>query len=297
MLLIGCTNLVEVHKSVGQHKKLVVLYMKGCKNLKTLPTKFEMDSLKELILSGCSKVKKLPEFGSNMKCLSLLNLEDCENLLSLPNSIHNLKSLKKLYISGCTKFSKLPHSMNENEYLEELDLRGTAIRDISLSKIHLENLKELSYGGRKQLANNSGNMLLRISKFRRQQNPKELILPPLSSLLALTSLNLNYCNLNDESIHNLGSLKFLQELDLSGNYFVNPPAYCISDLSMMQKLSFTDCPRLESLPVLPQNVQSFYATNSTQLNPLNLDPQRLWKIFESHLRLDQVRLLKDLSLN
>jgi hypothetical protein len=94
MLLIGCTNLIEVHHSVGQHKKLVVLYLKDCKNLKTFPKKLEMDSLEELNLSGCSKVKKLPEFGKNMKYLSLLNLENCINLICLPNSIHNLKSLK-----------------------------------------------------------------------------------------------------------------------------------------------------------------------------------------------------------
>ncbi|KAJ1383734.1 Leucine-rich repeat domain superfamily [Sesbania bispinosa] len=294
MLLIGCTNLVEVHQSVGQHKKLVVLMLSGCKNLRILPRKFEMDSLEELILSGCSKVKKLPEFGKTMKCLSLLDLENCKNLLCLPNSIHNLKSLRKLHVSGCSKFSRLPNNINENESLEEIDVSGTAIREITLSKIRLENLKVLSYGGRKELPSKSRDLLLKISKFIRHPNPKELILPPLSSLFALTSLNLSYCNLNDESIHDLGSLTLLQELNLSGNNFVNPPTHCISNLSMLQILTLTDCQRLESLPMLPPNVQSLYTTNCTQLKPLNLDEQMLWKIFESHLHLDQMDYLPEL---
>ncbi|XP_027368535.1 TMV resistance protein N-like [Abrus precatorius] len=288
LLLIGCINLIEVHQSVGQHKKLVVLYLKGCINLQTFPRRFEMDSLEELSLSGCSKVKKLPEFGKNMKCLSLLNLENCKNLLCLPNSICNLKSLRKLYISGCSKFSRLPDGMNENESLEELDVSGTAVRQITLSKVRLENLKELSFGGRK-VAPNSGNLLLWITKFKRQQETTELILPPLSRFFALTFLDLSYCNLTDNSIvHDLGSLPLLQGLDLSGNYFVNPPAQCITNLSMLETLSFTNCLRLESLPMLPPNIQALFTNNCPKMKPLNLDEQMLWKIFESHSNMDPI---------
>ncbi|XP_027187395.1 disease resistance protein Roq1-like [Cicer arietinum] len=143
LLLEGCTSLVKVHKSVGKHKKLVILNLKDCINLQTLPTKLEMDSLEELIFSGCKKVKKLPKFGKNMKYLSRLSLEDCKNLLCILTFICNMKSLKKLNISGCIKISRLPYNMNENESLEELDVSGTAIREITSSKVCLENLKKL----------------------------------------------------------------------------------------------------------------------------------------------------------
>lgn len=100
-------------------------------------------------------------------------------------------------------------------------------------------------------------------------------MPPLSSLLALVSLDLSYCDLNDESFpSHLGSLSLLQDLDLSGNNFVNPPAQCIINLSMLQNLSFNDCPRLESLPVLPPNLQGLYANNCPKLKPFNLDEDR-----------------------
>ncbi|KAK7276509.1 hypothetical protein RIF29_17649 [Crotalaria pallida] len=147
MLLDSCTNLVKVHQSVGKHKKLVLLSMRNCINLQTFPRKLEMESLEKLILSGCSKVKKLPEFGTNMKCLLELSLENCKNLVRLPRSISNLKSLRRLNISGCSRFSRLPN-MRENESLEELYASGTAIREISSSQVRLENLKEFSFGGK-----------------------------------------------------------------------------------------------------------------------------------------------------
>ncbi|KAI9072895.1 hypothetical protein K1719_045140 [Acacia pycnantha] len=53
LILEGCLKLVEVHPSLGQHKKLVLLDVRDCKNLKALPSRMEMDSLKTLILSGC----------------------------------------------------------------------------------------------------------------------------------------------------------------------------------------------------------------------------------------------------
>jgi len=200
LLLIGCVNLVEVHPSVGQHKRLDLLMLKDCKNLQIMPRKLEMDSLEELILSGCSKLEKLPEFGENMKSLSLLNVENCINLLCLPNSICNLKSLRKLYVSGCSRISTLPDGMNENESLEELDVSGTEITEISSSKVRLEILRELSFGGRKETTPKSQNLLQWISKFMGQSDMHESIVPPLSSLLALESLDLSYRDLTDESI-------------------------------------------------------------------------------------------------
>ena len=56
-------------------KKLSVLNLKGCKNLKSLPRKFEMESLEILILYDCSKIKTIPEFGENMEHVTKLDLD------------------------------------------------------------------------------------------------------------------------------------------------------------------------------------------------------------------------------
>ena len=56
-------------------KKLALLNLKGNKNLKSLPRKFEMESLKILILSDCSEIKTIPEFGENMGLVIELHLD------------------------------------------------------------------------------------------------------------------------------------------------------------------------------------------------------------------------------
>jgi hypothetical protein len=56
-VLEDCINLHVIHPSIGVHKRLKVLNLKGCKNLKSLPSKFEMESVEILILFGCAKVK------------------------------------------------------------------------------------------------------------------------------------------------------------------------------------------------------------------------------------------------
>ena len=111
-----CINLLWLHPSIGVLKKLTLLNLKGCKNLTTLPNKFEMESLEILVLSGCSKLKEIPEFGTNMQRvmelyldgtaitklpitighltgLALLNIRDCKSLTCLPSTIFNLKFL------------------------------------------------------------------------------------------------------------------------------------------------------------------------------------------------------------
>ena len=96
LVLEDCINLLGVHPSIGVHKKLKVLSLKGCKNLKSLPSKFEMESLEILILFGCSKVKKkIPEFGGNMERVCKLYL-DGTTITKLPASIKNLIGLVSL---------------------------------------------------------------------------------------------------------------------------------------------------------------------------------------------------------
>ena len=74
-MLEGCINLLKVHSSITVHKKLTLLSLKGCKNLNCLPSKIEMESLEILILSGCSKIKRTPEFMGNIERLQILRLD------------------------------------------------------------------------------------------------------------------------------------------------------------------------------------------------------------------------------
>ena len=57
LVLEGCINLPRIHPSIGIHKMHTILNLKGCKNLTSLPSKFEMECLTNLNLSGYSKIK------------------------------------------------------------------------------------------------------------------------------------------------------------------------------------------------------------------------------------------------
>ncbi|KAF7815232.1 TMV resistance protein N-like [Senna tora] len=303
LVLEGCKSLVEIHHSLCQHKKLMIVNLKDCKSLKALPRKLEMNSLVTFILSGCSKMRKLPEFGETMERLSTLDLEEtsvirlpeslafltglttlnlrnCKNLVCLPNVIHNLRSIKIINLSGCSKFEKLSENWNENKAMEELDVSGTAIKEVPSSIFLLENLKFLSFKGCKGTSpRQAGNFPIPFGWKHKLNNPSistMLTLPSsLPSLPLLKELDLSYCNLSDESLpKDLSNLSSLESLHLRGNNFVNLPATFISNLFRLKFISLKRCTRLQSLPKLPPNIKVIRANDCASMKAL-LDTQLL----------------------
>ncbi|XP_054793777.1 TMV resistance protein N-like [Prosopis cineraria] len=308
VILEGCVNLVEVHSSLGCHKNLATVNLRGCKSIETLPRKLEMKCLKTLVLSGCSKIKRLPEFGKSMECLSqldveetgitklpqslvnlttlaVLNLMDCKSLVYLPNVIQYMKSIRILNFSGCSKLSSLPEVSTENVTLEALDASGTAIKEVPSSICQLTNLKSLSFSGcTGQEQSSSQNFFSNFSWFSRITRPSistGLLLPAsLPSLSSLTNLDLSYCNLCDESLPNdFNALSSLEVLDLRGNNFVNLPSGFISNLLSLWGVFLSHCPRLQSLPRLPPNICKTDAADCPLVTP-KLGLQQLWELLE-----------------
>ncbi|KAF5811350.1 putative leucine-rich repeat domain superfamily [Helianthus annuus] len=78
----------------------------------------EMEALVTLLLSGCSNLEYIPEFGHKMKCL------------------------EHLYIDG-TNIKKLPESLGELCNLRKLDASETSIQEIPLSVHYLKRLRLL----------------------------------------------------------------------------------------------------------------------------------------------------------
>ncbi|XP_030935996.1 TMV resistance protein N-like [Quercus lobata] len=136
LVLNGCINLHEVHPSVMVPKKLTFLDLENCKSLRSLPNKFEMESLELLILSGCSKIKRIPEFMENMKRLSKIHL-NATAITKLPSSVEHLTNLA----------SFLPEKLWNVKSLEKVNVSGIALRELPLSVLTLKNLKELSFRG------------------------------------------------------------------------------------------------------------------------------------------------------
>ncbi|KAI9084095.1 hypothetical protein K1719_033951 [Acacia pycnantha] len=300
LILEGCSNLVEIHQSLVHHQKLVIVDLKDCKKVKTLPRKLEMNRLETFVLSGCSKVRKLPEFGKDMERLSKLDLEEtaiaklpqslgnligllelnlknCKRLVCLPYNVCKLKALKIFRISSCSKLSRLPENLTEIEALEVLDLSCIAIKGLSLCE----------YNGEVQYSSSSSRFLL----LQSPSSPTKFMLLP--SLSFLTELNLYGCNLCDGSLpDDISELSSLKHLFLGGNNFNHLPSGLISNLSKIETIDLSNCLRLRSLPQLPSNTFSIYAIGCLAMGHYGIS-QHLWDFIESFqpqqaLNLDEV---------
>ncbi|XP_057500343.1 disease resistance protein RPP2B-like [Actinidia eriantha] len=104
LILKDCINLVEVHESIVELRRLVVLNLQGCKKLGKLPRKIcQIKSLEKLILSGCSKLDELPPDLGKMESLKEFQL-DGVNLLS--STTGEVKSWHEVVYSWVSKPSK-----------------------------------------------------------------------------------------------------------------------------------------------------------------------------------------------
>ncbi|KAM3729346.1 hypothetical protein ACB098_12G004500 [Castanea mollissima] len=294
LILRRCTRLYMIRASLGDLKQLIRLDLNGCKGLKSLPHKINLEALEIIDLGGCSRLKKFPEITGNMsplsklylsetiiKDLSLLleyltnltklDLRECKNLSSLPNAMCSLMSLKTLNLSGCSRLDKLPENLGNVEGLEVLNVSGTGIRGLPSSIILLKNLKNLSFSGCDFLLSKPSNKLLNFPLFQRSPDATGMLMHTLSSLSSLRDLNLSYCNLRavPDVIGCLSSLTFLQ---LKGNNFASLPKNIIQ-LSHLKTLYLCGCMDLRLLPELPLNIKYINADGCMSLETLPIRPE------------------------
>ena len=249
LILRGCTRLSNIRASLGNLKQLIQLDLNGCKSLRSLPNKIGLEALEIFDLGGCSRLKKFPEIVGNMSRLSelylnetsikdlplsmkhvtgliKLDLRDCKNLSSLLNACCSSMSLKILTLSGCSKIDELPEKLGNLKGLEELDVSGTAIKDLPLAMQHVTGLIKLDLRDCKNLSS----------------------LPnAYCSSMSLKILTLSGCSKIDELPENLGNLKGLKELDVSGTAIKDLPL-AVQHVTSLIKLNLRDCKNLSSLP-------------------------------------------------
>lgn len=302
--LEGCSKLCEIHPSLFVHRKLIVLNLKDCTGLTSLPSKISMESLRKLVLSGCSELKKFPEIVGSMKCLlellldgtaieelpmsielltglCLLNLKHCCNLMRLPSTINSLTSLKTLNLSGCTKPKNVVESLEPAKSFEELDSSGTAIGKLVSSNFLVKNIKSMFLRGCKGSSSSSASWYPRfpinLMPTRRSFDRMAMILSSLSGMSSLAKLDLSDCSLGEGTIpSDLCTLSSLKELNLSKNKFVSLPG-TINRLAKLQYLKLNDCKRLESLPELPSGIRYIRADCCDSLETLS-EALRLCKL-------------------
>ncbi|XP_024627643.1 disease resistance protein RUN1 isoform X2 [Medicago truncatula] len=99
LIMKDCQSLFEVHSSIGDLKKLLLINFKDCTSLRNLPREiYQLTSVKTFILSGCSKIEKLEEDIVQMKSLTTL-IAAKTGVKQVPFSIVKSKNIG--YISLC----------------------------------------------------------------------------------------------------------------------------------------------------------------------------------------------------
>ncbi|KAH0716078.1 hypothetical protein KY284_008983 [Solanum tuberosum] len=266
-----CTNLEEVHHSLGCSRKLIHLNLNYCERLKRFPY-VNVESLESLNLSFCYSLKKFPEILGRMKpeleikmsdsgirelplCiihpqahLTELHLNRMKYLVALPSSICKLKGLVKLDVSNCAKLESLPEEIGDLGKLEQLDANYTLISRPPSSIVRLNKLK-----------------LLNFTKVK-SEDRLFFVFPQVNEgLLSLEYLDLSYCNIIDGGLpEDIGSLSSLKKLNLSVNNFEHLPR-SIAQLGALEYLLLSDCKRLTQLPEFPQQLDTIDADWSNDL--------------------------------
>ncbi|KAG2673021.1 hypothetical protein I3760_13G069900 [Carya illinoinensis] len=231
LILEGCTNLVDVHESIGLLKRVVLLNLKGCENLKNLPKSiYRLRSLESLDLSGCSNVDKLSEELGNMISLTELRAEET-GIKQLPSSFGLLKNLKIVLLSGSTgqsSKSRLSHFLPWMSPKSLLPPSVCGLRSLTALVLHDCNLSEDG------IPNDLGDLVSLEALYLSKNNFRNLPqcigrLPKLDCLslsgcttlqsiselpASLRDLNANGCT-SMERLTNLSNLKELRNLRLA----------------------------------------------------------------------------------
>ncbi|KAF7813416.1 pentatricopeptide repeat-containing protein [Senna tora] len=107
-----------------------------CEYLTEIPDFSMIPNLESLNLEHCKTLVKIHESIGSLSKLVTLNLVFCSNLKSLP-SYFKLKYLHTLLLTGCSNLRKFPEISDKMEFVEEILLEGTSIKELPQS---IENL-------------------------------------------------------------------------------------------------------------------------------------------------------------
>ncbi|XP_050209702.1 disease resistance-like protein DSC1 [Mercurialis annua] len=229
----------KVPLSISQLTKLTFMSLRYSKNIQSLPTTIDLQSLETLDLSGCSNLKRFPEVSKTLRYLYLsetaiqevpwsvqhlrklviLDMKNCTKLEFIPSTICGLKSLEVFALSGCKKLETFPEISETMDYLRHLSLDDTSMVNLPDSFCNLK---------------------------------------------ALNMLSLSHCSKLGKLPKNINYLSSIVELNLSGNNFDMMPAG-FQQLSTLTRLNVTGCKQLEALTELPLRVKYLNARDCRSL--------------------------------
>ncbi|XP_038970852.1 LOW QUALITY PROTEIN: putative disease resistance protein At3g14460 [Phoenix dactylifera] len=276
IVIIDCEKIsslpLYIRDSLGKLNKpisesmLERVYISGCRQLTSMVGLHHLDSLKDLMIYNCPRLRLLSEEGlpSNLQDL---HIEECQQLTSLPGMQH-LSCLKQLTIENCSQ-------------LQLLSKEGLPS---NLQDLHIEECQQLtSLPGMQYLASLEKLTIKNCSQLQllsEEGLPSKLQSLDIEECQQLTSLPemQNLTSLEELSIQNCPQLQLLSEEGLPSNvrYLYIEECQQLTSLPEMQnltsfeKLTIRNCPQLRLLleKGLPSNVRYLRIKECQQLTLL-----------------------------
>lgn len=241
--------------------------LRHCRNLTTTIDFTKIPNLKELDLEGCTSLVEVHMSVGILKWLTVLNLKNCRNFLHFPRIIE-LDSLQTLNLSGCSKLDNLPEELYKVQTLLELHVDGTALYELPSSAMSLTNLRELSLGRCAGIPFSLwSSTLWPLSFLRITMRPTALVVPSLSCLHMLKTVDVSHCNISGPCLNDIVQLPLLEDLNLSGTDIATLPTN-LGQLSHLKRLGLVGCKYLQALPKLPSSIELVDAINCVSLQDI-----------------------------
>ncbi|PRQ36029.1 putative leucine-rich repeat domain, L domain-containing protein [Rosa chinensis] len=222
--------------------------LRGCESLAELPDFSGMPNLKELDLSDCTSLVKVPDSLGLLDKLVTLKVDHCRNLIMFPRKL-NLKSVEIISIRYCKleEFSEVGEEMGS---LIKLDLSGTCIKELHPSITRLIRLEKLDLANNQNLTTLPYNIyeLHDLKTLDARGCSKLATFPKIPVKMdSLRQLFLKGSDIRelDESI---GNLIGLEELDLSYCKNLTTLPCSIYGLQNLRVLHLGECSKLVRFP-------------------------------------------------
>ncbi|XP_068343623.1 disease resistance protein RPV1-like [Pyrus communis] len=125
LILENCRSLSEIHSSIGQLKRLSLVNLKKCEELRSLPRDFyKLKYVKTLLLNDCFEFREVHEDLGEMISLRILEAE-CTAIRQIPSSTVRLKNLTLLSLNSMELgHDAIPQDLGSLISLQVLDLQG-----------------------------------------------------------------------------------------------------------------------------------------------------------------------------
>ncbi|KAF3449659.1 hypothetical protein FNV43_RR10390 [Rhamnella rubrinervis] len=224
LILSGCRKLSEIHPSIGNLKKLVLLDLEGCQSLEKLPEEINgLASLQTLKLRRCFKLEKLADNLEQLKNLRNLDIED-SGIEQLPSSIFLMENVES--VSGNEKIIGSVIRENIISYRTTGKWFSPDWLCTSLTSLRMLNLSDCNLTGPDAFPEYFGK-LVNLRHLDLSKNPFSVLPPGISGLLSrLTILDLEHCK----------SLRCLEAELLPSSLQVVYVSYCTSLASFLDPL-------------------------------------------------------------